>query len=87
MLPAYRDGDTVLVDTGAYEELLPLPGDVVLVEHPFQAGVRMIKRVDHMTKEGRVFVVGDNRAASTDSHSFGALRSAQVLGKLIGNTA
>ena len=83
MLPAYRDGDFVLIDPGAFSESLPKPGDVVLVAHPFQRGVKMIKRVDHVTADGRVFVVGDNRAESTDSRSFGPLRPVQVIGRVI----
>ena len=50
MLPAYRDGDTVLVDTGAYVELLPLPGDVVLIP----SGVR--QRVTNIGDEDLVFL-------------------------------
>ena len=84
MLPAYRDGDTALVDTGACVDLLPQPGDVVLAAHPFQSGVRMVKRVDHITQDGRVFVVGDNPSESTDSRTFGALPPSKILGKLIG---
>lgn len=83
MLPAYREGDVVLIDPGAFSESLPKPGDVVLVAHPFRQGVKMIKRVDHVTADGRVFVVGDNQAESTDSRSFGPLRPAHVIGQVI----
>ncbi len=86
MLPAYRDGDKVVIDTSAYVDLLPQPGDVVLAAHPFYRDVRMIKRVDHVTADRRVFVVGDNPRESTDSRSWGALRPCQIIGKVIGNT-
>jgi hypothetical protein len=66
---------------------LPQPGDVVLAAHPFHKDVRMIKRVDHITLDGRVFVVGDNPGESTDSRSWGALRPSQIIGKVTGNTA
>lgn len=84
MLPAYRGGDEVLVDAGAYDDLPPRPGDVVLAVHPFQAGVRIVKRVQRITPEGRIVLVGDNPSESTDSRSFGALRPDQILGKLVG---
>jgi nickel-type superoxide dismutase maturation protease len=87
MLPAYRDRDEVVVDTGAYVDLLPRPGDVVLVAHPFHTGMRMIKRVARVTPDGRLFVVGDNPSESTDSRTFGALRPSQILGKVTGTTA
>ena len=83
MLPAYRDGDAVLVDSGAYSDSPPEPGDVVLVAHPFRQGVKMIKRVDHVTTDGKIFVVGDNRLESTDSRTLGPLRPAQLIGRVI----
>ena len=83
MLPAYRDGDVILIDPSACSESLPKPGEVVLVAHPFRQGVKMIKRVDHVTADGRFFVVGDNHAESTDSRSFGPLRATQLIGQVI----
>jgi nickel-type superoxide dismutase maturation protease len=83
MLPAYRDGDVVSLDSGAYSESLPRPGDVVLVAHPFRQNVRMVKRVDHITAEGKIFIVGDNQSESTDSRSFGPLRPTQVMGRVV----
>lgn len=82
MLPPYRDGDVVSIDTGAFSEYLPKPGDVVLVAHPFRQGVKMIKRVDHITADGGIFVVGDNLAESTDSRGFGPIRPVQVIGRV-----
>jgi nickel-type superoxide dismutase maturation protease len=83
MMPTYRDGDAVLVDAGAYVEAPPRPGDVVLVAHPFRQATRIIKRVEHITADGRVFVVGDNPSESTDSRSFGPLRPSQILGRVV----
>ena len=82
MVPAYRHGEKVVVDTGAYDELLPRPGDVVLAAHPFHSGVRLVKRVDCVTSDGRIFVLGDSTGESTDSRTFGALRPSQILGKV-----
>ena len=84
MLPTFCDGDAVLVQSGAYDELRPIPGDVVLVDHPFQPGIRMVKRVRQILENGRVFVIGDNLRESTDSRSFGALRPDQVIGRVTG---
>ena len=84
MYPTYRDGDVVEVDVDAYVEQLPEAGDIVLAQHPFKGGVHIVKRVKHITDEGRVFVVGDSPLESSDSRGFGALRPAQILGKVTG---
>ena len=75
MEPALTDGDTVLVDPrgGA------VPGDIVLALHPLERDTRVLKRVDHITQDGRVFLKGDG-TTSTDSRDFGALSSDQILG-------
>lgn len=53
--------------------------DVVIVRH---RGLEKIKRVQQIT-ETRVFVQGDNRTRSTDSHVFGWLDLSTVVGKVI----
>ncbi len=75
MEPALKDGDTVLVDPRAE----PAPGDIVLARHPLEPDTRVLKRVDHITPDGRLFLKGDG-TVSTDSRDFGALAPDQVLG-------
>ena len=84
MTPSHSDGDLVLVDVDAYLDALPRPGDVVLAKHPFKGGLHIVKRVSRVTEEGRFFLLGDNRLESSDSRGFGALRLAQIVGKIIG---
>jgi nickel-type superoxide dismutase maturation protease len=54
------------------------PGEVVIVEHE---GKQKVKRVERVT-ENKVFVVGDNLAASTDSRHFGWLSFDAVVAKV-----
>lgn len=83
MYPLLVDGDTVLFDEEAYRAHLPARGDIVLARHPFKRDVVMCKRVDHVTSEGRLFLVGDNRLESSDSRGFGALSPDRILGRVI----
>ncbi len=89
MAPALRDGERVLVDPEAYRDVVPVPGDIVLAVHPFRPGVLLIKRVAHVTTDGRFFLLGDNRfpLESTDSRSFGPLRLERILGRYVGKTS
>lgn len=77
MQPSLPDGSTVLVKPGAS----PNVGDVVLVRHPADSTLRILKRVDHMTSDGRFFLVGD-AGASTDSRDFGPVPPERILGKV-----
>jgi len=83
MQPTFHEGDAVLVEEGAYVDLLPSPGEVVLARHPFR-DILMVKRVSHITPEGRAFLVGDNPAQSTDSRAWGVLRRDLLVGRVRG---
>ncbi|WP_071880668.1 nickel-type superoxide dismutase maturation protease [[Leptolyngbya] sp. PCC 7376] len=83
MYPTYRDGTRVLVNLDAYLQKTPESKDVVLALHPFKIGVYIIKRVSHVTDDGRYFVVGDNSFSSSDSRGFGPLRLEKILGRVI----
>lgn len=76
MLPSFRPGQVVL----ALPRRRVKVGDVVIVRHD---NLEKIKRVAQLDGN-RLFVVGDNEAASTDSRSFGWLDLEQALiGKVV----
>jgi len=83
MTPTLNDGDVVFVDMRAYRTGLPEPGDVVVALHPYQRDLRLIKRVGHITDDGRLFLVSDNPGAGTDSRAFGAIAGEGVLGRVV----
>jgi len=54
-------------------------GDVVILFHD---GLEKIKRIDHIDGE-KLYVLGDNPVASTDSRQFGFVDRSQVLARVI----
>ncbi len=76
MAPRLLDGRVVLVNRW----FTPLRvGDIVVVRHD---GKEKIKRITQLDNE-RVFISGDNRLKSTDSHDFGWLNRDAVVAKLL----
>ncbi len=84
MAPFLKEGDEILVDAGAYETVLPTPGDVVIARHPYQKNTQILKRVGFVRPNGECELYGDNPPQSTDSRSFGALPPVLLLGKVTG---
>ncbi|HAC65520.1 MAG TPA: nickel-type superoxide dismutase maturation protease [Cyanothece sp. UBA12306] len=82
MLPLLKAGEEVLVDTKAYRHCLPQIGDLVVAKHPHQQDLRIIKRVAFVEENGDCFLVGENRAESSDSRSFGLVSFQQIIGKV-----
>ena len=76
MEPNLRSGVLVL---GRCFLLNPKVGHVVIIQHD---GLEKIKRISKQ-KDSKVFVVGDNMAKSSDSHSFGWLNQEAVIAKVI----
>ena len=77
MIPALHPGDRVLVVRGR-----PRVGDVVAVADPRVAARLLLKRVAALGPEG-VTVLGDNRAASTDSRALGPVAPAALRGRAV----
>jgi signal peptidase I len=92
MRPALLDGDVVLAFAGAR----PAVGDVVVAEHPGRPGYEVIKRVaggpGDVARAGpdggapvplgarEWFLLGDAPDESTDSRSFGPVRTEHLRG-------
>lgn len=92
MAPAVLPDEQWLFDRLAYLHARPRAGDIVLVAHPLQRNLRMVKRVAGVPGEdiddsartlgrGEYWVEGDNADASTDSREFGPVRRADLLGR------
>lgn len=75
MQPILRSGQLVLA--GGSRRLQA--GQVVIVRHN---GIEKIKRIQQLEPD-RLYVVGDNLSASTDSRHFGWLPRASVRGRVV----
>ena len=92
MSPNYNDGDWLLfwllpAKSKSGKLVGKLVGKVVLIQRQSQVGTDFlqVKRVVKVneTNETKIWVEGDYKSASTDSRSWGALDSSEVIGKLI----
>ena len=90
MMPTLLPADLLLFDRLAYLRDRPATGDIVLVRHPVQAKLRLVKRLagvpgdaagDRTLLRGEYWVLGDNQAMSTDSREFGPVRRRDLLGR------
>ncbi|MFE6486309.1 nickel-type superoxide dismutase maturation protease [Streptomyces sp. NPDC057757] len=77
MVPTLRHGDRLVVQYGARVR----PGDVVVLRHPFQQDLLVVKRIAER-REGGWWVRGDNAYAGGDSTDYGTVPEDLVLGKV-----
>ncbi len=82
MLPLLVPGTEVLINSSAYWQRRPQPGDLVVAYHPRQPGLRLIKRVVYVDDDG-CFLRGLNAAASTDSREFGLVPWREIVGQVV----
>ncbi|MGP2442512.1 nickel-type superoxide dismutase maturation protease [Streptomyces sp. JW3] len=77
MVPTLHHGDALLVHWGARVRA----GDVVVLRHPFQQDLLVVKRAVEL-REGGWWVLGDNAYAGGDSTDYGAVPEELVLGRV-----
>ncbi|MFJ3854839.1 S24 family peptidase [Streptomyces sp. NPDC090085] len=76
MVPTLLDGDTLVVRYGGAVR----PGDVVVLRHPLQQDLLVVKRAVERRPGGRWWVLGDNPYNETgDSTDYGAVPGELVL--------
>lgn len=79
MTPTFSEEDSVLVSSFPFLFIKPKKGNVVVFE---KYGRLYIKRIGKI-KEGKYFLVGDNKKDSQDSRRFGSVKREQIKGKVI----
>ncbi|MFD7713234.1 nickel-type superoxide dismutase maturation protease [Streptomyces sp. NPDC059785] len=77
MVPTLHHGDQLLVQYGARVK----PGDVVVLRHPFQQDLLVVKRIAER-REGGWWVLGDNAYAGGDSTDYGTVPEDLVLARV-----
>lgn len=77
MVPTLHHGDWLLVQRGAPVR----PGDVVILRHPFQQDLLVVKRAVER-RGGGWWVLGDNPYAGGDSTDYGAVPEELVLARV-----
>lgn len=81
MEPALPAGSLVIVQPLDAATTLRA-GDIVVARRPDRPELEVIKRIHSIDAAGTIFLIGDNRRASSDSRDFGALTRDQVLGRV-----
>ncbi|WP_328887136.1 nickel-type superoxide dismutase maturation protease [Streptomyces sp. NBC_00316] len=77
MVPTLYHGDWLLVQYGARVR----PGDVVILRHPFQQDLLVVKRAAER-RAGGWWVLGDNAFAGGDSTDYGTVPEDLVLARV-----
>ena len=78
MEPLLRDGDWLLVDSGAFARRAPRPGELVVARDPRARDRIVIKRVAGVTPDDRLALAGDHPAHASEGVS---VRPGDVLGR------
>ena len=80
MLPTLHEGDLIWVRVG--HQARPQPGDVVVLKHPTNRDLILVKRVRSCSNK-TFSVGGDNPAFSRDSRHFGSVPYERFIGRVL----
>ena len=82
MLPLLKPGEEILVTTRTYRKSSPKIGDVVVLKHPHNNNLTIVKRIIDIDSDFNCFLVGDNLIQSVDSRHWGPIRLEDLIGKV-----
>ena len=78
MQPILENGDWIIIKTRFQANEIK-KGMICIANHPFITGKKVVKYIDDIDQNGRVFLLGANPRASTDSRSFGWIKNDQIF--------
>lgn len=79
MSPTFSEGDNLIASSIPFLFVKPKKGDVVVFEKFNKIYLKRVKKI----KDGKYFLVGDNKKDSQDSRRFGSVSFGQIRGKVI----
>ena len=78
MLPTLQPNTEILYDPAA----TPAANDLVIARHPLEDRL-IVKRLSETLPGGQHLLLGDNRAESSDSRTFGPVTSEHLIGIVV----
>lgn len=82
MLPLLKPGEEILIDPYIYRHSSPKINDIVVIFHPHQPNMAIVKRITSIASDGKFFLLGDNQAQSTDSRHWGTINQTKIVAKV-----
>lgn len=90
MVPTFHDGDYLIINEIGYRFSEPERGDVIVFRYPKNPSQFYIKRIAYLPGEDindvtlqkdEYYVLGDNKAASSDSRYWGPVKKDLIIGR------
>lgn len=77
MYPLLKDGQEISIQSCREYQV----GDIVVVKHPIQSDVTIVKKIESIDSKGQFRLRGVNRLESSDR--FGLIQKEVILGKVV----
>ena len=83
MEPEFKEGDFVVASSISYMFRKPKGGDIIILKHPENKKMILIKKIEQDLENGKYMVIGNNKELSTDSRKFGPVDREDIIGEVI----